>query len=181
MVSPAGGLNASAGLVGPVAADAEQSRGSRHLLRRVVAVGIGVAVFGLVASVVDPRPSPGADPVGTPVLPVTPGGSKSDQGSAASRDKVQRGLLARPHPSGWPALGLIEGLDYYVLIHGSPEGPRYTVCSLGGRILQADLPADEVYRAFPTVDIEGMRLEPAVLPVAPMPDGPALMLAEPRE
>lgn len=136
-------------------------------------------MFLFVASVVDPKPSPAADPAGTPALPLTPGGRGDDRPGAVSRDQVQRALLSRPHPEGWPSLGLIEGTEYYLLIHGSPNGPRYTVCTLTGRILQADLPADEVYRAFPTVDVEGMRLEPAVLPIAP--DGPALMLAEPRE
>ena len=95
------------------------------------------------------------------------------------RAETQGALLSRRHPKGWACLGLMEGAEYYVLIYGSPEGPRYTVCTLSGRTLQSDLPADDVYRAFPTVDVEGMRLEPAVLPTAP--DGPALMLADPQD
>jgi len=126
-----------------------------------------------VASMVEPRLSPAGDRGGRGGAGFAAGGGAEVQ-SAAMRERVQRSLLAIRHPQRWPSLGLIEGVEHYVLIHGSPAGPRYTVCSLGGQILQADLPGDEVYRAFPSVDVEGMRLEPA-----PMPDGPMLMHADP--
>ena len=74
----------------------------------------------------------------------------------------------------------LSGVEYWVLIYGSPDGPRYSVCSLDGRLLQADLPADEVYKAFPTLDVEGMWVDP---PNGAEPGAAgmnkALMLAEP--
>lgn len=149
-------------------------RSLARIIKRVIALGAGLAVFLFAASVVDPRQSPAADPLSPPMARTAAG-----KNTEPTRDEVQRGLLARKHPLGWPVLGLIEGVEYYLVIHGSSEGPRYTVCTLTGRVLQADLPADDVYRAFPTVDVEGMRLEPAALPLTP--DGPALMLVDPRD
>lgn len=173
-MADSGGMGATVERVGTgMGAEGVRSgRGPRRLFHRVAAAGVGIAVFVLVASVVEPdrsaahEPSagvaPGARAPGRAVKPVlTP-------------EQVQEALLGREHPEGWPLLGMLEGADYYVLIHGSPEGPRYSICSHRGDMLQADVPADDVYRAFPTLDIEGMRFDPS-----PEPQTGPLMLAEP--
>lgn len=149
-------------------------RDRRRVMRRLAAVLAGVGVFALVSSVIEPRPSSAREPNLHAAQPTSWGQPTVDNYDPATRDRVQKKLLDTPHAQGWPALGLLEGVEYYVVIHGSPEGPRYTICSLQGRVLQADLPKDDVYRAFPTLDVEGMRLEPAEVP-----DGPVLMLADP--
>jgi hypothetical protein len=144
-------------------------RGAR-LLKRLCVVCAGVGVFVLVASVVDPQLSPAKEPDQAASVPAL---------TAKQREQVERMLVSRVHPKGWKSLGFLEGMDYYTLAYSSPDGPRYTVCSLSGRVLLADMPADDVYRAFPTLDLEGMRLDPAHLPMSP--DGGPLMLAEPRD
>lgn len=66
------------------------------------------------------------------------------------------------HPKGWKLLGTLQGKKYLVRAYASPEGPRYSVYSTLGRLIQGDLPADEVYRAFPEADLKNMQLEPGV-------------------
>lgn len=160
--------------VAPIAQDSPTpapplARG-RVVLKRLLTVAAGFGVFVLVASVVDPQSSP-ASP-GDMVVNVPHLGTDRQQA-------VEQRLLARRHPMNWPTLGLLEGPEYLTLIHSSPDGPRYTICALNGRVLLEDLPADDVYRAFPTLDLAGMRLDPADPPGAHLPDGGALMLADP--
>lgn len=158
--------------VQPIALPVPTSRGTPArgavTLKRLLAAAAGIGVFVLVASVVDPQSSP----AGQGDLAV-----RIPQLSAAQRQAVEQRLLARRHPHGWSSLGLLEGPEYYTLIYSSPDGPRYTVCALSGQVLLADLPAEDVYRAFPTLDLAGMRLDPADLPQRP--DGQPLMLADP--
>jgi hypothetical protein len=135
-----------------------------NLTIRLAALGAGTATFLIVASFVEPRPSTASDERLAPVLLV----------SAADQARIAQSLLTRAHPRGWPALGMMEGADYIVLMHGSPEGARYTVCARAGAVLAEDLPADQVYREFPSLDVGGMRLEPA-----DMGEARPLMLADP--
>jgi hypothetical protein len=103
-----------------------------------------------------------------------------------------RGRVAAPvHPRGLKVLGHLVSAEYRVWIYAERAGgagsleqtlqPRYTVCSLDGRVLSDDLAADDMYREFPTLDISGM-----ILPVEGSGDddglesGP-LMLVEPKE
>ncbi len=145
------------------------SRG-RVIFKRLFTLASGLGVFVLVASVVDPQSSPAGQgdlAVNVPHL------------NAAQLQAVEQRLLARRHPMNWPTLGLLEGPEYLTLIHSSPDGPRYTVCALNGRVLLADLPADDVYRGFPTLDLMGMRVDPPDPAGSMRPDGEPLMLADP--
>lgn len=177
-LTPDRALGVPGGGVGPNPGGQRQPdpkpRDGRRLLRRLATVVAGVGVFAVASSVIEPRPSSARDLNADGPQPPSWGQAAVDNYDPATRERVQKKLVEAKHPQGWPVLGLLEGVEYYVVIHGSPEGPRYTVCSLQGRVLQADLPKDDVYRAFPTLDVEGMRLEPAAVP-----DGPALMLADP--
>lgn len=143
------------------------------VVKRLTVAAAGFGVFVFVASLVDPQSSPAGQTdmaVNVPHL------------TEAQRQLVEQRLLARRHPRHWPVLGLLEGPEYYTLIHSSPDGPRYTVCALNGQVLLADLPADDVYRAFPTLDVSGMRLDPPDLPPggeAQRQESEALMLADP--
>lgn len=143
------------------------------IVKRFAAAAAGIGVFVFVASLVDPQSSPAGQTdmaVNVPHL------------TEAQRQLVEQRLLTRRHPRHWPVLGLLEGPEYYTLIHSSPDGPRFTVCALNGQVLLADLPADDVYRAFPTLDVSGMRLDPPDLPSGgePLrPESEALMLADP--
>jgi hypothetical protein len=146
-----------------------EGRPGARLLRRLGVAAVGAGAFVLVASVVDPQLSPAKTPEAMNMPPVL---------SSEDREHVERMLAARAHAKGWRLLGVLEGIDYYTLAYASPDGPRYTVCALDGRLLLADLPAGEVYRAFPTLDLENLRLDPADLPLAP--EGGPLMLADPQ-
>lgn len=125
-------------------------------LRRLAIVVAGAAVFLGVASIIKPQPQQAsATPEPGPVEP--------------SKLETKAGRHALPqHPQEWKCLGFIEGREYVVIAFASPEGPRYTVKSREGAVLQRDLPANEVYRAFPDIDLENLRVDP--------PEGDLLML-----
>ncbi|MBX3403004.1 MAG: hypothetical protein KF699_06280 [Phycisphaeraceae bacterium] len=82
-----------------------------------------------------------------------------------------RGLLRMP-----ALLGVLESPDFRILIHAGDPEPLYTVCTPAGRVLAAELRADDVYREFPMID-------PTRLRVDPPDDGgtPPLMLAWPLD
>ncbi|MBX3386853.1 MAG: hypothetical protein KF768_09805 [Phycisphaeraceae bacterium] len=135
-------------------------RGPRVVLRRLLLVVGGAFTFALVSSLIQP------------------GASRATPSTVESSDArvttVSAQLAKLPHPAGWPCLGLLRGSSQLVVIHGSPDGPRYSVYTLAGRLISPDLGADEVYREFPTLDIEGLRLEP-------IGDHGPLMLYSPRD
>lgn len=118
--------------------------GALRALKRTLFALAGLGVFFGVASFIKPAPRQASASVPNPVqltVPVTALGE---------------------HPKGWKLLGTLQGKKYLVRAYASPEGPRYSVYSTAGQLLQADLPADEVYRAFPEADLQNMRLEPGV-------------------
>jgi len=57
-------------------------------------------------------------------------------------------------------LGILESRQHTVHCFQTSEGVRYTVYTRDGRLLQKDLPADEVYRAFPDVDLQTLHADP---------------------
>lgn len=124
--------------------------GKSKILQRVAALALGVVTFLALSSLVEPQPSAASDHHVPPVSNITP----------RKAEEISRALLQRQHPSRWPGLGLLEGTDYLVLMYGSPKGVRFTVCSRLGEILEEDLPAADVYRSFPDLDIPGMQLDP---------------------
>lgn len=135
--------------------------GNRRVVLRRLLMLVGAAfTFAVISSVIQPGASQ-AEP-----LAVDP----NDERITA----VGTQLARLPHPAGWPCLGLLRGTNQLVVIHAGPEGPRYSVYSLRGRLISADLAPDEVYREFPDLDVEGLRLEPSTQ------DGP-LMLYLPRD
>lgn len=64
---------------------------------------------------------------------------------------------------------MLDGAERTVLCFATPDGPRYSVFTREGVLLQADMYADDVYRVFPDLDIENMHLEPG-------PDGPLMLM-----
>jgi len=142
----------------------------------------GGVIFVGVASVIKPTPRDAA---------ASPGGAEMDQFALELRDAFsepinvnsndpqERALVERlkqrsaaanaaQHPKGWKLLGMLEGREHLVKCWASPEGPRYSVFTLDGRLLQADLPADEVYRGFPDIDLLNLRADPpGAEPAAP--------------
>lgn len=126
----------------------------------------GVMTFALVASVIQPMGSSASPEEFTPAR----------AGAANDPAEVVRSLVHLKHPRGWALLGVLAGREYYVLVHSSPEGPRYSVFGLNGRLMEADLAGDDVYRSFPNLDVPGMRFGPEMGKSMDQP----LMLAEPR-
>ena len=127
------------------------------------AAAAGVATFLFLASVFNPAPSAARDQHVPAIV----------NSATRSRGEILDALLRAPHPKKWSNLGAMEGAEYVVLVYGSPQGPRYTVCNRLGEVLERDLAADDVYRSFPDLNIPGMRLEPASDGAVPM------MLADP--
>lgn len=146
---------------------ASAGAGSGRVMRWALAVG-AVTLFVGIARLAEPRRSAaspaGEEPVGTLVA----GG----QGGRATIEPVQK-------QAGTP-MGELIGREYLVRLTATDEGTRYTVCTLGGEVLESGLEAGDVYRLFPGLDLETLRFGPDgangsddVLP------GP-LMLVDPR-
>ena len=150
----------------------------------IVAFACAIVFLGI-ASFFKPEPrgaaaSPTNQPAATPHATVR--GNASAQFASrnnsllepAADDEVARRLGRTTHTDGWRLLGQLEGREYRVLIFASPVGPRYSVYSLAGELLQADLAADDVYRAFPDLDLGALRDVPAsagkAIMLAPIPD-----------
>lgn len=98
--------------------------------------------------------------------------------TANTATSVLANLIAQPHPQGWKLIGAIHDSQYLVLVNSSPMGPRYSVFSHEGQLLQADMFADDVYRSFPSLDMSTLHLDPAG---GQQPADGAIMLAEPIE
>ncbi len=136
-----------------------------------VLFGFGVlGTIALVASVFGPRFS-----AATPATPARPVGGSG--GPVAASIEARPLTPAKPTPpitdsAGHPLLGSLVGGPYGVWIYSSPDGPLYTVVSQSGKVLREGMNVDEVYRAFPDLPIDRMRLMPAG-------DGTKLMLADP--
>lgn len=123
---------------------ASRGPGSGQAMRWVLALG-AVALFAGVARLAEPRSSwaglSGEEPVGS-----IKAGGQGGRGAAAS---VQR-PAAR-------SMGELIGRDYLVRIIATDDGPRYTVCTLQGDVLETDLAAADVYRLFPGLDLESLQ------------------------
>lgn len=146
-------------------------------LHRALLVCAGAALFAVAGSVFDPSESEadthrhehGAARVG----PWT-GSATGHAGALVLGDADElwpRGLLRMP-----ALLGVLESPDFRILIHAGDPEPLYTVCTPAGRVLAAELRADEVYREFPMIDPTRLRVDP--------PDAaedPPLMLAWPMD
>ncbi|MGQ0627556.1 MAG: hypothetical protein ACT4PL_05575 [Phycisphaerales bacterium] len=155
--------------------------------RLLVCFGV-LGAIALTASVFGPRPSTANPPLG--------GGNSAELNSpeaksgrpwqpfAGSEDPFDQSETVRPALKAGAApiedrfgrslLGTLKGKEYTVWVYSARTGPVYTVVSADGRILQEGLDVDEVYRAFPDLPIESMRLDPAI-------GGAKLMHVEPRD
>lgn len=106
-----------------------------------------------------------------------PGGMTPEDTAAsrAARESSKDALAAFPVPpakdaQGRKLLGSLVGSTWGVWIYSDAAGPLYTIVDPQGRIQAEGLTADEVYRQFPELPIDRLRLVPGT---------DALMLAEP--
>lgn len=53
-------------------------------------------------------------------------------------------------------VGEFVGRNYILRVYAGAEGPLYTVCDLRGKVLKDRLAADDVYRAFPDLDVRSL-------------------------
>lgn len=151
--------------------------------RVLVAFGV-LGAFALAASTFGPRFSSASPGSGGNSAAVNVPRPWEKTGFAGSEDPFAPSDSVRPVHSattapltdrfGRPLLGSLKGKDYTVWIYSSRTAPVYTVVSGDGRILQEGLEVDEVYRAFPDLPIDSMRLDPAE-------GSTKLMHVEPRE
>ncbi len=112
-------------------------------LRRALMIAGGVCVFALVGSLITPQTSDARDD-----LRLYAGGAAAGHGRTMP--------VYTPEDS----LGTLESREYVVHIRHALPAPLYTVCTPDGRVLRADMQADEVYREFPTLDLERLRFDP---------------------
>jgi hypothetical protein len=147
----------------------------------VVVVAGGLVILGLVSIVKPPPRSATAGPNGLNAAELRAGPRQAfkepvDPSASAPRNAEQIKRLktlqnaGKLHPKGWKLLGSLEGREHIVKCWATPDGPRYSVYALDGRLIQDELPADEVYRGFPDVDLTNLRADP--------PEGGPLMSAD---
>ena len=148
--------------------------------RQMIAAFAGALLFLSIASLIKPEPrtasavpNESASAAPRPRISGNAARLKSLDRDDASED-ISRRLSQTPHPKGWRLVGQLEGRENRLLMFASPEGPRYTVYSLAGDLLAPDLAADDVYRAFPDLDLSTLHDLPAS-------DGKAIMLVTPIE
>ncbi len=123
-------------------------------IARVVTLGIGLAVFGMVAGAFGPFASEAEVAM-----------SKEARGAVAwgqvgGTDQAAVAIAGVPGLS----LGQFVGAEYRVIVTATPEGPRYTVCTHGGKVLQDGLAAAELHRAFPGLDLDKAVVDPSAEP-----------------
>src|SRR5262249_38131926 len=140
---------------------------SRAWKRTAAVVAGGIAFLGI-ASLIKPEPRT-ASAYENSVTPAQTLGQNPVGGR--SPDLAAR-LALRPHPKGWRVLGSLESTEHIVLVYASPDGPRYSVFTLQGRLISADLAAEDVYREVPDLDLSTLR-------DLPESDGKALMMVTP--
>ncbi len=122
----------------------DQSCGLLRRGKRVLLVLGAAALFIGAASVIKPEP----------------------QGARANTNPHTQTLTRaavpalQSHPKGWKLLGTLEGREHILKCWGTNDGPRYSVHALDGRLIQDDLPADEVYRGFPDIELPNLRVDP---------------------
>jgi len=144
---------------------------------RVLALVLAGAMFVGIASIIKPAPrSAAADAKNQAVLdefaaemrdvfvsPVREDPTDPREAELVKRLKARKAAAdaqTSAAESGRALLGTFQGREHMVKCFASPDGPRYSVYTLDGRVLQANLPADEVYRAFPDIDLSTLRADP---------------------
>lgn len=132
----------------------DQTRGLLRRGKRALLVLGAAALFIGAASVFKPEPQ-GAR-AGQP----TPTSNAANAESDALVARLKERKDANPHPKGWKLLGTLEGREHILKCWGTNDGPRYSVHALDGRLIQDDLPADEVYRGFPDIELPNLRVDP---------------------
>jgi hypothetical protein len=120
----------------------------RILMRVGVAGGLAGA-FVAAALLVEPSPSPA--------------GSARPIDAPADADPTNPDAVAGEQPSDRVSLGSLLGLEHSLLIHATPEGPRYTLLDPLGNPIATDLAGDEVYRVHPDADVDRMIAGPLML------------------
>lgn len=125
----------------------DQPSGLRRRGKRVLLVLGAAALFIGAASVFKPEPQ---------------GARASTNTNPHTTALMRAALPTLPlHPKGWKLLGTLEGREHILKCWGTNDGPRYSVHALDGRLIQDDLPADEVYRGFPDIELPNLRVDPA--------------------
>ena len=114
-----------------------------HRGKRVVVVLGAAALFIAASSFIKPGPQ----------------GARAGTDTNADMRHSHREMKAA-HPKGWKLLGTLEGREHILKCWDTTDGPRYSVHTLDGTLIQDDLPADEVYRGFPDIDLPNLRMDP---------------------
>ncbi|MEZ6233569.1 MAG: hypothetical protein R3B68_05215 [Phycisphaerales bacterium] len=146
-------------------------------MRLVAGVGV-VAVLSIVAVVARPSGSRAAEPGSgasglragggsagagefrhtAPFALETPSGGTVDASGLAGHTGIPEPL---PYDeAGRANLGIVVGPALFVWVYGGEDGVRYTIADVRGQVLASGLTANEVYGAFPEINIPEMQFGP---------------------
>lgn len=103
---------------------------------------------------------------------VSPGGPQNSSGAPAL-PAVPRAAAVQPAPlpegtsgkapprdrDGRWLLGTLVGVQHEVWIYSDGVQPRFSVADRAGTLLQQGLAADEVYRSFPDLPVDSLRMQ----------------------
>lgn len=166
MGQPDGGNRGSASASGGGGHPADRHARALRLMLGVGAVG----VLALVALISTPRGSSASQgqPAGSAARLPSPHAPAVVLEAPSSRMFEGGGLAGHsgiPAPpaydeQGRASLGVIVGPSLFVWVYGGTEGVRYSVVDLQGQVLASGLTADQVYGAFPEINIPEMEFGP---------------------
>lgn len=142
------------------------------VVRAAVIVCIGALIIRVI-SPAGPQASSAAPAVGRGSAAPMPVATPHEEGeSEASTQPKPSGKAPARDPSGRPLLGTLVAERYEVWVYAEGTEPRFSVATREGRVLQQGLTVDEVYRSFPDLPVDTLRME--IVP------GGALMHAYPE-
>ena len=142
----------------------------------MAAVIAGAVAFLGIASLIkpDPRSASAYENGATPIHPAAHAPNINGRSMQGDSHDILVALSMQAHPQGWRLIGSLEGTEHLVLVYSSPNGPRYSVFTLQGRLVAGGLEAGEVYRVVPELDMTTLR-------DLPESDGKPLMLVTPQD
>ncbi|MBL0921156.1 MAG: hypothetical protein IBJ10_03395 [Phycisphaerales bacterium] len=86
---------------------------------------------------------------------IEPAGSLAGE-SGDLGDPIAPAGAPKAFGTGRPSLGTLTGGDYTIEIVPHPDGPRYTVYDRNGEKIADQLPAEDLYRIAPDLDVTGL-------------------------
>lgn len=120
----------------------DNSKRMRRQLLRLAGVVACVAAFVGVATLINPTSSLARAVRNASGFPLANGKPGAGLPAAAQTDRL--------------SLGTLEGHEFRVSIFAASDHPSYSVVNAAGQAVALDVPADEVYKHVPEMDVRSM-------------------------